>query len=60
MSRWPRGIDLAYLQHESEQRIARIVEMTERRLRELRLRQPLPNPIIDRDPGDEDDGKATP
>lgn len=58
MSRWPRGIDAAYLEHESNERYRRVEAVMERRRREFMLSKPLPEPIVDRDPGDED--RSTP
>jgi hypothetical protein len=57
VSRWPRGIDAAYLQHESEQRFARVEALMERRRREYARNRSLLDPIVDRDTGDEDDTK---
>jgi hypothetical protein len=54
VSRFPRGIDAAYLEHEAEQRYERIEAVMERRRREFARNRPLPTPITDRDPGDED------
>jgi hypothetical protein len=54
VSRWPRGIDAAYLRHESEQRFARVEAVMERRRREYERDRPLAAPIVDHDPGDED------
>ncbi len=54
MSRWPTGIDAAYRKHESEQRFARVEKVMEARRREYERNRPLPEPIVDHDPGDED------
>lgn len=58
MSRWPSERTIAFLRHESEQRMKRILairvsygDCKERALAE---------PIIDRDPGDESDAKEAP
>ena len=60
MSRWPTGIDLAFLKYESEQRFARVEKVMEARRREYERNRALPTPIVDRDPGDEDRIRANP
>jgi hypothetical protein len=55
VSRWPRGIDAAYLKHESEQRFARVEAVMDLRRRDFERHRPLREPIIDRDPGDENE-----
>ncbi len=56
MSRWPRGIDAAYLKHEGEERMKRVLAI--RVAYGCFADQILPESIVDRDPGDEDDGAA--
>lgn len=58
MSRWPTGITAAYLRHESDERLRRVLEMTKRRMAAYERERPLPAPIVDHDPGDEDDALA--
>ena len=55
MSRWPSEMTLAYLRHEGEQRMARILAL--RVSYGCAKERPLPAPIIDHDPGDEHDTK---
>lgn len=54
MSRWPRGIDAAYRKHEGEERMKRILSV--RVAYGCFAEQPMSAPIVDHDPGDEDDG----
>ena len=53
MSRWPSELEQRYRQHESDQRMARVERVMEQRRREWARTAPLPEPIVDRDPGDE-------
>lgn len=51
MSRWPRGIDAAYLEHEHRERMRRVLALD---VRYDSCAAPAPvRVVVDRDPGDE-------
>jgi len=52
MSRWPRGIDAQYREHESNERMKRILALDVRYGNCAPRSEPVV--IVDRDPGDED------
>lgn len=54
MTRFPSPFTQKYLAHESEERLKRVLDMKVE-YRNCANGHPLPEPIVDRDPGDEHD-----